>query len=185
MRYSDIIMERATGILYHRTKLEATASILQQGVFKLSDARNDKYQEQLIIKQSYPYYLSTTRSKDGSFCRRSECPVTFVLDGEFLNQKGYITKPVDADMIWYKFRNKMAEDRVWSNKNLIPIDGVIKEIHVLIDFAIFYGSTSKRIRHYTIDRNIPLFYYDRNYEEDFRILNKRAAIKQEKKNGLR
>ena len=152
----DIIVERATDVLYHATGITSARNILRDGVFKLTPSTGSQVERKYEVP-GRPYFLSTTRSRVGDYHRYAgSARVMFVLNGDWFNLKGYITKPVDY---WYSGktpdelkrgewrqidpenkkpmwsyspeRTSESEDRIYSETNTIPIDAVTT-VHVYI-----------------------------------------------------
>jgi hypothetical protein len=122
------LLEGATDVLYHYTNLHAAADVFAADAFKLSTSLGTPAELDLQPK-GYPYYLSTTRSKTGSFHRHvGKNAVMFVLDGQWFQQR-YKVKPVDY---WAGMNSdrKEAEDRVYSKDSEIPLGGV-RAVHIL------------------------------------------------------
>jgi hypothetical protein len=136
MRIHDL-QEAATANLYHSTRLYQAAKILEQGAFNLaaSVGTNAEFAHQ---KPGKFYYLSTTRSKVGDYTLHNYHTdgVIFNLNGDWLNQR-YSAAPVDYwERSWMRTgRTSEAEDRIYSNKPVIPLPDpatdLIQSIHVL------------------------------------------------------
>ena len=198
MRLSELLTEGATGILYHTTSIENATKIVGEH-FILSNAnetsaRHHRKQYYTIIKKRYPYYLSTSRSKVNYFKkimvngRRNDGMVTFVMDGNWLNRKGFITKPIDFIYQYYKNEKMMggsytsktaktpeSEDRVWSKiKNIPATPELIREVHILfdenkVDEDQNFIDITKKCNKF----GIPWWAYI--YENEFIVMNKKMA----------
>ena len=117
-------------VVYHFTQIGYATEILEDNKFALTfvsgaDDNNN-------FKNKY-YYLSTTRSKTGSFHRDSNIGVLLKLNGVKL-RNNYVGNPVDY---WGREFRKVAphknemEDRIWSDKPFIePAIKYIDEIHI-------------------------------------------------------
>lgn len=155
MNSKEILLERASDIVYHYTSLTNSLSILSSGVFKLSPASGTDVEQQYAPK-GYPYFLSLSRSKVGDYHRWvGDSAVMFNLDGRILSnnypikpidywysgktpeklKKGEWSKidPLDKRSMWQYSpeRSRETEDRLFSKENTVPIDAVTS-IHVLI-----------------------------------------------------
>jgi hypothetical protein len=176
MRLQELL-EAATAIVYHYCGVPAAAKILTTGVFQLSSVTGNKSEEQ-YAPAGYPYFLSTTRSKVGDYHRYTgSSAVMFVLDGNWLNQR-YKTNPVDYwDRAWQHSngtRTSESEDRVFSRKPEIAIDGV-RAVHVLLKEHSEYRSPEVRTILITAKkRNIPAYLY--TDETAWRLQDTRKAV---------
>jgi predicted HTH domain antitoxin len=176
MRLQELL-EAATAIVYHYCGVPAAAKILTTGVFQLSSVTGNKSEEQ-YAPAGYPYFLSTTRSKVGDYHRYTgSSAVMFVLDGNWLNQR-YKTNPVDYwDRAWQHSngtRTSESEDRVFSRKPEIAIDGV-RAVHVLLKEHSEYRSPEVRTILITAKkRNIPAYLY--TDENAWRLQDTRKAV---------
>ena len=133
MRITEIITEGATAVLYHYAGITSARDILRDGVFKLSSTTGNP-SEAGYAPRGYQYFLSTTRSRVGDYHRYvGSGAAMFVLDGNWLGQR-YPVKPIDYwERSWQHSpgRTRESEDRVFSQDNTIPIDGV-RALHVLM-----------------------------------------------------
>jgi len=171
------VLSGVSDLVYHYTSLFAAAKILKEDQFALTFVSgaddtlkpNDKY-----------YYLSTTRSRRGSYHEGSEVHVLMVLDGVRL-RSNYVGSPVDY---WGREFRKVApaknemEDRIWSGKPYIkPASKYIKEIHIsFVDVRL--DSYKRQIRRVLLEakkKGVPTFVYtDKTAAEN---LDKRKAVK--------
>lgn len=199
MRAKEIIYERATDVLYHATGIHSAKNILRDGVFKLTPSTGSEVERKYEVP-GRPYFLSTTRSRVGDYHRYiGGTKVMFVLNGDWFNTKGYITKPVDY---WYygktpdelkrgewrqidprskrpmwsysPKRTSESEDRIYSETNTIPIDAVTA-VHVYIrepDERL--GAVIRQILIDAKKRGIKTYLY--NDEDDWRFQNIRKSL---------
>ena len=162
--------------VYHYTSISSAANILEENRFALtfisgSDDVNkpkDKY-----------YYLSTTRSKIGSYHIGSTFGVLLKLNGTSL-RNNYVGNPVDY---WGREFRKVApsknemEDRIWSAKPFIePATKYIEEVHIYFTDVTHEG-LKKQLRHLLIEakkRKIPTYLY--TDIESAKLLDKRNGI---------
>ena len=172
------ILAGISDIVYHYTSLSAASSILKEDQFALTFISgaddtlkpNDKY-----------YYLSTTRSRRGSYHEGSRVHALMVLDGAKL-RSNYIASPVDY---WGREFRKVApaknemEDRIWSSKPYIkPASKYIKEIHISFVDVGANQAFKRQIKSLLINakkKGIPTFVY--TDETAANNLDKRKAVK--------
>lgn len=147
----------ATSLLYHLTSQVNAVNILKTNKFQLKPSEGTSSEEEL----SSGYYLSTTRSRVGAYVTRniSNSSVLFVLDGLKLNHR-YKIKPVD----YWQIRDSSpelltqsdeTEDRVLTQKPMIPAIPYIREVHVVfsdVDVAL-------KLKKLCIYTKLPLFFY--------------------------
>lgn len=150
MKLHDLF-ESATSELYHNTRLYSAGKILEKGYFQLTASAGTGSELQ-FHKPGKFYYLSTTRSKVGDYTLHNYYidGVVFNLNGDWLNQR-YQSAPVDYwERSWSKSggsRTSEMEDRVYSNKPIIPLPSpatkLIKSIHVLFEIDKIKPETSQ------------------------------------------
>lgn len=123
-----MITESVSPIVYHFTEHVNALNIIKTENFRLSPAFRNDVEEEYAKKL---YFLSTTRSRQGSYHQGNSSGVLFVIDGNAVNAR-YKGGPVD-----YWQRSGMGgdemEDRIHHTKPLIPIKGIVKGIEVLFD----------------------------------------------------
>jgi len=134
MYWEPQINESLSQVAFHYTNTYTAAKILNSGVFQLSSSLGSI--EQQYAPKGMPYFLSTTRSRQGGYHKTIGPAATlFVLDGNWFNQH-YVSRPID----YWENRNPQvshhrtseAEDRVFSKEPTIPIDGVTA-VHMYCD----------------------------------------------------
>lgn len=135
------LFEAATSELYHSTRLDRAANILENKYFKLTASAGTSSELQ-FHKPGKFYYLSTSRSKVGDYTLHNYYldGVVFNLNGDWLNQH-YTTSPVDYwERSWAQSsgrRTSEAEDRIYSKQPTIPLPTpatkLISSIHVLFE----------------------------------------------------
>lgn len=171
-------------ILYHLTTLSAAAKIVAQDKFHLKPSEGTQAEEEL---SKGAYYLSTTRSKTGSYTVQHvwSSSVIFVLDGRKLGQS-YKIAPVDywatldknnaqpyhTDNAYHLRRDRYeSEDRVFSRKPTIPAFKYIKEIHCHVNDKknLMFALKKAALLH-----GIPIWFYDD--KEPLMLLNKKKAV---------
>lgn len=199
MRAKEILYERATDVLYHATGITSARNILRDGVFKLTPSTGSQVERKYEVP-GRPYFLSTTRSRVGDYHRYAgSARVMFVLNGDWFNLKGYITKPVDY---WYSGktpdelkrgewrqidpgnkkpmwsyspeRTSESEDRIYSETNTIPIDAVTA-VHVYIrEYDERLGAVIRQILIDAKKRGIKTYLY--NDENAWRLQDTRKSL---------
>lgn len=127
------LIESVSSIVYHYTTVPNALNILTTGHFHLSSTIGSV--EQQYAPEGSPFFLSTTRTRRGGYHDIiGSSAVLFVLDGTWFNRR-YKGAPVDY---WLNrsptelhHRSHEAEDRIFSPKPTIPIDGVMG-IHIYV-----------------------------------------------------
>jgi hypothetical protein len=132
--YKESLTESLSRVAFHYTGIRAALKIVSSGEFELSSTLGSV--EQQYAPRGKPYFLSTTRTRQGGYHRTiGQQAVLFVLDGNWFNQH-YVSRSVD----YWENRNPSlphhrtheAEDRVFSSEPTIPTGGVTA-IHVYVD----------------------------------------------------
>ena len=127
------LTESLSRVAFHYTSIRSALKIVSSGEFELSSTLGSV--EQQYAPRGKPYFLSTTRSRQGGYHDIiGQQAVLFVLDGNWFNQH-YVSRPVD----YWENRNPSlphhrtheAEDRVFSSEPTIPTGGVTA-IHVYV-----------------------------------------------------
>ena len=168
----------ATGVLYHITSLTKAANIVVTNRFELKPSDGTEAEE-LLSKSSY--YLSTTRSKVGSYTRNQlwSYSVIFVLDGSRLSHR-YKIRPSD-----YWETNKStpqerlerrdryeSEDRVLSPRPTIEKAlSYVTAIHAHLNDKVMLLRTLKKS---ALLHKIPIWFY--NEKADLMLLNTKKAV---------
>lgn len=170
-----------TDILYHKTTLSAAVSILQQNRFELKPAEGTSAEQNISDGH---YYLSTSRSKTGSYIHRNltSFSVIIVLDGRRLAQR-YRIVPVDYwgtnvegvdDKLMRRKSNYETEDRVLSKKSEIPAAPYIKAVHCGRGTQDSHEYILFRIHKWCLLHKVPFFIYEE--ANDLMLMNPRKAI---------
>lgn len=141
MRAKEFLTERLSTTVFHYTSLKNTESILRDQKFVLRASNRNSMDHfmsggsvddddiSLGRKKQYPYFLSTTRTRHGSYhSNLGEGGALFELDGNWFNNH-YPSIPVNYN-IDDDERSGEAEDRVFSASPNIPLNGV-RALHVL------------------------------------------------------
>ena len=188
---STELREGLSSILYHFTYFESLKSILGANEFRLTPSIGTDPEIAAIAKPKNIYYMSTTRSKLGSY----HYPATegnnrkqgalLVLDGDKLQASGYSGRPTNYWVGNPKTPEQdEAEDRIFSTKSAIDDAArYIKELHVLFNFSIhtqpkLYDEELRKlisILRLAKQRKIPYWVYDNGRK--FVFMDKNSAIK--------
>lgn len=161
----------ATSVLYHLTSQTNAINILKTNEFQLKPADGTDSEEDI----NTGYYLSTTRSRVGSYVTRniSNSSVLLVLDGTKFSHR-YKIKPVDYWQVVdsspeMRTQSDETEDRVLSKTPKIKASPYIREVHAVfsnIDQAL-------RLKKLCIYLKIPLFFYS---DTKSLTMNRRKAV---------
>jgi hypothetical protein len=171
-------------VLYHLTTLSPAAQIVTQDKFYLKPSEGTSAEEAL---GKGAYYLSTTRTKVGSYTRQHvwSSSVIFVLDGYKLGQS-YKIAPVDywatldkanaapynTDDAYHLRRDRYeSEDRVFSRKPVIPAFKYIKEIHCHVNERTHLMFSLKKA---ALLHGVKIWFYEDTKE--LMLLNKAKAV---------
>lgn len=149
MKLDQILTERAMQTLYHLTRVDNAAQILQSGQFKLSASTGTHDRAQAPGHDWTPdhYFLSTARSPRSHFFQDLLGPasVVLVLSGEVLSQRNRVRPHVDQiakadlDSGWgedygHGGYNEM-EERIYSNSPTLqlpkPLNRAITSVHLM------------------------------------------------------
>jgi len=181
---NESITEGVSPILYHVSQIHNVRDMLTDNAIRLTPdfgtgAEKEHQPEGKI------YYLSTARSKTGSYgypvSDHQKNGAMVVFDGQALMAAGYTGKAIDYWGPEFRALGKdEMEDRIFSKKPTIPnASKYIKEIHILFD----RDRTDDRNDHvarvlkdlgYKAKRlNVPLYIY--TDQQAFALLNKNKA----------
>ena len=177
----------ATPVLYHVTGKRAALSVIQKNRFELKPSDGTGHEE--TISGGGKYYLSTTRSKVGSYSmgRNGTHYALIVLDGTKLATRFKIA-PINywggypEQSMTERTKTDEAEDRVFSAKPFIEnARKYIKEIHAHSGRGDQYSKDDDRtlqdaimLKRACLINHIPVFFYDD--AEAFQIQDKRKAV---------
>ena len=176
MRAKELLMERATSVLFHYTSTANALKILTSGEFSLSSVTGNK-SEQQYAPAGHPYFLSLTRTSIGDYHNYVGVgAVLFKLDGDWFNSR-YIVKPIDYwDRAWLHApgRTREAEDRVFSREPTIP-STPITEVHVLLkEQDDFRSPRTRKLMIVAKQQGLPIYLY--TDEKAWKLLDKRRAV---------
>ncbi len=112
-------LEGISPVVYHATSIVDAFKILNSGHFLLTPTYHADIESTF---DSQLFYLSTTRSRLGSYHRGNNSMVLFELDGRKIAQR-YSGKPIDY---WGKLnKDSEMEDRIVSNTPTLPVDVIM------------------------------------------------------------
>lgn len=116
MRIEDVLLEGISPIVYHFTNLRNLYDILHNNMIELSPGSFTKDVE--AEKGKGGYYLSTTRTRTGSFHVNQSFGALIKLDGKKLSQNlsGKAVDYYPTSMRDYNPKGFEQEDRIFSNK---------------------------------------------------------------------
>ncbi len=141
------LTEGVSSVAYHATSISAANNILKTKAFKLAGTYGTRSEWEFSHDKKQTYFMSVTRSKLGSFHRKKDSGVMFVLNGDWFN-RNYKSKPVDyfqqtldpkvikkkAEIMPPKAKGREFEDRIFSSTKAIKITpGMIQSVNILAD----------------------------------------------------
>lgn len=156
-----ILMSLSAGDrLFYFTQLPALKKILNDGQLLLSPTGGTGADAVHGVK--YPYFMSLTRSRQGSYHARDESGVLIEYDGRVLGQRNLI-KPVDywgtLDSARKRKSSNEMEERLYSRaKNLDVYNGMLS-MSVLVDDRGIDRKLRLMLATECKKRSIPLFFY--------------------------
>lgn len=150
----------ASDRLFYFTQLPAFKKIVEGGKLLLSPTGGTGADAVHGLK--YPYFMSLTRSRQGSYHARDESGVLLEYDGRVLGQRNLI-KPVDYWGTLESARKRKSsnemEERLYSRSKNLDVYGGLLSASVLVDdrgidrkLRLLLATECKR-------RNIPMFIY--------------------------
>lgn len=175
MKITDILREGLSDKLFHYTKLNVAANILQTKSFKLASTVGDHDENKIGDTAKYPYFMSATRTLTGSYHNQAKVTdgVMFNLDGRWLGQR-YKGAPIDffQDKADTTTRHGFeAEDRIFSKTPDISIK-CVKSVHILFDTSKTDLNMVKSVIQACKSNSIPYYVYS----------SKKAWVLQDKRN---
>lgn len=186
MRISELLVEKATSVLYHITSIPNLFSILNEKQFRLTSSVGTKSEREM--NKGKMYFLSTSRTKINDYTLQNSYfdSAILVLNGDWFNRR-HRGVPTDYwEGNWIKKRKididsyREAEDRILSDDPIIKINdlkSVIREVHIFYeneyDYPILVDRTRKAI-FLAKKHNIPVYVY--NNKKDFVLLNKTKSL---------
>ena len=176
MKYTEILTESLSSILYHSTSIKNVLDILKDNRFRLTPDYGTSSETDLRSGNKI-YYMSFSRSRVNDYRSYTGGSCLLVLDGDKLNQK-YSGNPVDY---WgSEFNKDEMEDRLFSKNAYIDnADNYIREIHCLP--RLEYEDDKKRdlswIRKiYIMAKRMNISVYVYADREAYRLLDKRKSV---------
>ena len=202
MLESVITEKHYSGPLYHATRLNAATNIFSLGSLKLNINYISDHDKKHNLKGSkFRYYLSTSRSKTGSYRYRRYDTGSFEVNhnvlivinpSKIVNDNNYYLSSMDyfSTGANKKTGYSEAEERIFSNEKMIRINDLVSEIHILKDmWPNTPHDESKRDYEPQINKqiaevvkgaqkyNIDVYTYDMKDRNSFITLNKNKAEK--------
>lgn len=169
MRYIELL-ETINDVLYHSTSVPAAIKIISDNSFKLSKLTKD---EMFAKIKNFPFYMSTSRTKSGSYINTLNEGVTFNLNKQKLKQKFQIY-PVN----YFRDRDvaSESEDRIYSSVSSFNAIPYIMEIHA------FSKSTKSLslLKGLCETNNIQIWFYDSKKDWKFQLKTKAVTIQNNK-----
>lgn len=124
-------------------------------------------------RQFLPYFFATTRSRLGDYHRNpTKNAVLFTLDGNELNRKNFVVKPIDywaGSWRGVQDRGRESEDRVYGKKPRLPIEGLVKSIDMYLghdlkgihdaEYDARRDSEARKIIKLAQEQGIPIHFY--------------------------
>ncbi|MCK5018232.1 MAG: hypothetical protein KAS32_14340 [Candidatus Peribacteraceae bacterium] len=167
--------------LFHSTNLDAFLNIVKTNQFKLSPDIGSERETSLTPTKRKNYFLSTSRSKQGSFqVAKWDSLVTINLDGRKLSYN-YSGKAVDyfsPESRKSHPRGFESEDRIFSNKPTIPNAlKYFEEVHIFVSMMRLRDREKSQLRKVILmlkKNNVPYWLYSE--QSAFQQQNKNKAI---------
>lgn len=139
------LFESVSSVLYHYSSVHSVASILKNGMFRLSASVGTDTERNMQPRDKF-YYLSTTRSKRGDYTVSSSYRIGVVLElnGDWFNHR-YKGGPVDYwGPAWKTKHRSEAEDRIFSPTPNIDLPENYTDVIIAIHFL---DATTNQDRH--------------------------------------
>ncbi len=183
-KVAESITEGVSSILYHVSSIHNVRDILTDNSIRLTPNFGTQA-ERGHEPEGKIYYLSTARSKTGSYgypvSKHQKQGAMIVFDGRALMSAGYTGKAMDYWGPEFRALGKdEMEDRIFSKKPAIPkASKYIKEIHILFakddDYRTpFVARVLKDLGYKAKRLNIPLYIY--TDQDAYALLNKAKSL---------
>jgi len=127
MKIEEILKEGISSVVYHFTGIEAARSILMNDEFKLSAVRDGEYEGS--FQKGRKYFLSTARTRRGSYGVVERLPVYFELDGRKLSSRH---GGISVDYWRGEGGRDEQEDRILSDSGVIPALSNIRSMSIYV-----------------------------------------------------
>ena len=172
----NVVSEGITDVVFHKTRLDQAAQIMQSNKFMTSVAFGTPADQDQ--NKGKLYYLSTMRSPTGDYGPGLPA-VTFKLDGRKLGQR---SKAAAVDYWGPDFPTDEMEDRVFTDEPFLePASDYISEVHIGMNI----DSSGRKMRPARIEeaeaiaaaaesQGIPAYFYTN--EKTYGILNKTKRL---------
>lgn len=184
-KVAESITEGVSSILYHVSQIHNVRDMLTDNSIRLTPNFGTQA-ERGHEPEGKIYYLSTARSKTGSYgypvSKHQKQSAMVVFDGQALMAAGYTGKAMDYWGPDFRALGKdEMEDRIFSKKPAIPnASKYIKEIHILFDEddtdhrTPFQARVVKDLGYKAKRLGIPLYIY--TDQQAFGLLNKAKSL---------
>mgnify|MGYP001318584018 CR=1 FL=1 len=173
--WNKFLKEGITDVVFHKTRLDLAADILEKDKFMTSVAFGTP--ADMAVNKKKLYYFSTMRSPSGEYYKPMPS-VTFKLDGRKLGEK---SKASAVDYWGPDYPTDEMEDRVFTNEPYLePASRYISEIHIGIEIKPKQKHRPARIKEVekinkiAKSKGIPVFMYTE--PKTFEILNKAKRL---------
>jgi len=173
--WNKFLKEGVTDTVFHKTRLDLAAEILEKDKFMTSIAFGTP--ADMLVNKKKLYYVSTMRSPLGEYFKPMPS-VTFKLDGKKLGEKN---KTSAVDYWGPEYPTDEMEDRVFTNEPYLePASRYISEIHIGIEVKPKQKHRPgrieevKKINQIAKSKGIPVFMYTE--PKTFEILNKTKRL---------
>tara|TARA_Y100001973_G_scaffold106673_1_gene186383 strand:+ start:1614 stop:3029 length:1416 start_codon:yes stop_codon:yes gene_type:complete len=179
----NVVSEGITDVVFHKTRLDQAAQIMQNNKFMTSVAFGTPAEKEQ--NKGKLYYLSTARSPTSQYSVGLPS-VTFKLDGRKLGQR---SKAAAIDYWGPDFPTDEMEDRVFTDEPYLePATDYITEVHIGMVVNDIFGNKSKGTSSMSVDRlkeaeaiaaiaesqGIPVYFY--SSAKTYGILNKTKRL---------
>lgn len=150
------IFEGVSDILFHYTRLDLFFSMVRSGTISLSATQG--YESN--FSKGYKYYLSTTRSRLGSYHKNSRRGVLITLDGRKLQQN---MKGAPADYWGGDEPNfDEMEDRLYTDKTFIELKKYVIKVDILATEREMNDDEYRDMLESLKWEGMPIYVYDNN-----------------------
>ena len=170
MKVNEIITESATSIVYHFTPVGNALNIIKTDEFILGASEGSDKE----LNRGRQYYMSVARVPYGDYQVGENSGVIFVMDGRRWSAKHKVI-PVSFYGGEYRGKNESEyEERLLSNESTLPVNGCIKEVHILSASDRHRNSQVRKLVILCRHKGIPVFVY-RN-KRAWKILDTNNAV---------
>lgn len=124
MRFEELY-EGISDVVFHYTSFMSFMDMVKSNEIRLSPVHG--YEKE--INRKFKYFLSTTRSRIGSYHVNRNSGVLIVLDGRKIGRT-FSAAPVDY---WERTQGDEMEDRVFSQSQTMPLDQYAVRVDILVE----------------------------------------------------